>query len=169
MYYSTTKLEFQMMYAVKIEVLTFFRQNSAGQDDEKVTSGQLSKKGRNFKQNLHVISTEVKNLRSFDIDQHLRILTRGRRTVQLSFRTSFVFSQDFTIVFKKVQTLLFRNNRKCNGIASNNNSKLVVFWHFDLKNSNFHISFKAQKCKRKDWSRICWLFPLISIFVQAFL
>ena len=31
MYYSTTKLEFQMMYAVKIEVLTFFRQNSAGQ------------------------------------------------------------------------------------------------------------------------------------------
>ena len=33
MYYSTTKLEFQMMYAVKIEVLTFFRQNSAGQDD----------------------------------------------------------------------------------------------------------------------------------------
>ena len=64
MYYSTTKLEFQMMYAVKIEVLTFFRQNSAGQGHDIYPDSSISK-GSEF----HVISSEVKNLRSFDIDQ----------------------------------------------------------------------------------------------------
>ena len=44
---------------------------------------------------------------------------------------------------------MFRNNRKCNGIASNNNSKLVVFWHFDLKTAIFIFLLKHKSVKEK--------------------
>ena len=44
---------------------------------------------------------------------------------------------------------MFRNNRKCNGIASNNNSKLVVFWHFVLKTAIFIFLLKHKSVKEK--------------------